>query len=90
MITFNGLKLAAATAPPGGGVVGPETGIVTGARRGAGAEGGGGSCRVLTIVTSSGSSLARGAGLATFGGTGANVANPDAIVRSSINSATVW
>jgi hypothetical protein len=91
MITFNGLKLEAATAP-GGGVVGPETGTVTGARRGAAAGGGGGACLVRTIVTSSGSSLTLGvdAVVAIFAGIGANCASPEAIVRSSINSATVW
>ena len=66
MSTFNGLKLE--TAATGGGVVGPETGTVTGARRGAAASGGG-SCLVRTTVTSSGSSLARGVGAwLAFGG----------------------
>ena len=96
MITFNGLKLAAAgggIAPAAPGIepeVAPCTGTVTGARRCTG--GGNGSSLGLTIVTSSGSSLT-GALAVTGGcapGTGANCAVPDAIVRSSINSATVW
>src|SRR6185503_887057 len=88
MITFSGLKLVAAAA--GGGIVGPCTGTVTGARRGGATAGGGGCCRVRTIVTSSSSVIAVVSPVLTGGcaGTGANCAVPDAIVKSSTNSAT--
>src|SRR6185369_14748802 len=93
MITFNGLKLdgAAAAGAIGGGVVVPCIGTVTGARRGVTAGVGGGSGLVLTTVTSSRSSFAAaGVEPLTIGctGTGANCAVPEAIVKSSINSAT--
>src|ERR1700752_59666 len=84
---FNGLKLD----PGGGDGTVSETGTLTGSRRGAG----GGSSRTRTTVISSASSRIRAASLVSIASTGAVtgairwIVIPAAIVKSSINSATV-